>query len=219
MCSSLASFYLAASLHPRKTWLWKSQIWSGFPVLRFFRNFTDVSGTAPTMNNHHCESAEVKPRKVPPLWAVPKLQTFVNYTSITNEGSGFLTPAGVQWRGWLRWAGLSCTGNRNFDTGMEELLLKIWPCFVPLVHRQRGPSCVIVSQSTCPDMNRHFQIGMGELTSQNCCFVVPDLSVGFAVVFSLLAIIMTAAEVPFWDQELLWNWIIYSFQLCKWTYL
>lgn len=61
--------------------------------------------------------------------------------------------------------------------------MKILAHFVSHIHRQRGLSCIIVSQSSCLDMSRQYQNGMGKLKLQNFCFVVSDMSVVFAGMF------------------------------------
>lgn len=58
---------------------------------------------------------------MPPLWAVPRLQAFVNFTSIINEGSGVLASAAVQQGSWLWQAGVFCIGNTNFGSETEKL--------------------------------------------------------------------------------------------------
>lgn len=126
MSSSLASFYLAASLHPRNIWLWKkSQIWSGFPGSETFQELYWRVRCSAHNEQRSLQARQVKPRRVPPLWAVPRLQTIiiaVNYASIINKGSGFLTPAGVQHR-----VG-GCSEQDSSALGTEILVLKWKSC-------------------------------------------------------------------------------------------
>lgn len=145
---------------------------------------------------------------MPLLWAVPRLLTFVNYTSITSEGSEFLTPASVQHRVVVH------GGQDSPALGIEILVLTLKTCscrhgFI-LCHvftdREAFPMSLSprAHEQILPDWN-------GGTSMTELLFCSPR-HICLLCYQALLAITITAAEIPFWDQKPLWN-CIYLFIL------
>lgn len=133
MFSSLTSFYLAASLHPRKTWLGKISDLVRISCSEVFQELYWRVRCSAHNEPWSLQVSQVKPREVPPPGAVPRLQpsAFIKINECLNN----------QWRGWVFNSCWCPTGGLfvvvcskqnssalaiEFDSDTEKLLLALF---------------------------------------------------------------------------------------------